>query len=412
MLSNKWTFSLTSLVVLLAFGLVCFAPSAFADGDVKKTHFDLGVSIRAGESMIDVDARGTADDIQIATGRDRASRTFTGGDSLIITLLVEFTHTVELHRPDILADDVVDPEADLTSGAAFGADDVSVRAFDKEGRPLGSLPLSKLATTGESIFAFRDAQKPGRQFLIRLDDEKLTSAYRTALRAPTDAGLEIYSLFFYIGKGSSNFTNKELSEHSEKLPRDAGVSAGIRKVDAAHFTTHFGPDAHQHLNSASNVFRVDLVDDDQGDAQYAALTSSSTAMDVARNGDDTDDGRWSQRQAGTPGVVSIMRIVDRSGFVESGDFDVRIILTEEPMDGLTTDKIMVENGSVKSGGIVKGLTYKGGHNEITMTRSLVELSQLLMSRRSHRFPQVTIPQRVSELGPAMIDYYHVGGAEC
>ena len=57
-----------------------------------------------------------------------------------------------------------------------------------------------------------------------------------------------------------------------------------------------------------------------------------------------------------------MRIVDRSGFVESGDFDVRIILTEEPMDGLTTDKIMVENGSVKSGGIVKGLTYKGGHN--------------------------------------------------
>ena len=26
MLSNKWTFSLTSLVVLIAFGLVCVAP--------------------------------------------------------------------------------------------------------------------------------------------------------------------------------------------------------------------------------------------------------------------------------------------------------------------------------------------------------------------------------------------------
>ena len=365
---TKLTFSLTSFIVLIAFGLVCFAPSAFADGDVKKTHFDLGVSIRAGESMIDVDARGTADDIQIATGRDRASRAFTGGDSLIITLLVEFTHTVELHRPDIVAGDVVDPEADLTSGAAFGADDVSVRAFDKEGRPLGSLPLSKLATTDESIFAFRDAQKPGRQFLIRLDEEKLTSAYRTALRAPTDAGFEIYSLFFYIGKGSSDISNDDLAKHTEKDPRDAGVSAGIRKIDAAHFTTHFGPDAHQHLNSASNVFRVDLVDDDQGDAQYAALTSSSTAMDVAVSGGTTsDDGDDSGSQGtGTPGVVSIMRIVDRSGFVESGDFDVRIILTEEPMDGLTTDKIMVENGSVKSGGIVKGLTYKGGHNAITI----------------------------------------------
>ena len=32
MLSNKWTFSLTSLVVLIAFGLVCFVPSVFADG--------------------------------------------------------------------------------------------------------------------------------------------------------------------------------------------------------------------------------------------------------------------------------------------------------------------------------------------------------------------------------------------
>ena len=75
MLSNKWTFSLTSFVVLIAFGLVCFAPSAFADGDAKKTHFDLKVSIGAGESMIDVDARGdSAKNIQIATGRDRASR--------------------------------------------------------------------------------------------------------------------------------------------------------------------------------------------------------------------------------------------------------------------------------------------------------------------------------------------------
>ena len=75
MLSNKWTFSLTSFVVLIAFGLVCFAPSAFADEAAKKTHFDLKVSIGAGESMIDVDVRGdAATDIQIATGRDRASR--------------------------------------------------------------------------------------------------------------------------------------------------------------------------------------------------------------------------------------------------------------------------------------------------------------------------------------------------
>ena len=74
MLSNKWTFSLTSLVVLIAFGLVCFVPSVMADGDAGATLNDVTVKISAAEGMIDVDARGTDNDIQIATGRDRASR--------------------------------------------------------------------------------------------------------------------------------------------------------------------------------------------------------------------------------------------------------------------------------------------------------------------------------------------------
>ena len=71
MLSNKWTFSLTYLVMLIAFGLVCFAPSVMADGDAGATLNDVTVKISAAESMIDVDARGTDNDIQIATGRDR-----------------------------------------------------------------------------------------------------------------------------------------------------------------------------------------------------------------------------------------------------------------------------------------------------------------------------------------------------
>ena len=39
MLSNKWTFSLTSLVVLIAFGLICAVPFVSAnDGD--EAHVD------------------------------------------------------------------------------------------------------------------------------------------------------------------------------------------------------------------------------------------------------------------------------------------------------------------------------------------------------------------------------------
>ena len=100
MLSNKWTFSLTSFVVLIAFGLVCFVPSVMADGDAKKTHFDLTVKISAAESMIDVSHRGTDNDIQIATGRDRsAGRGFDETAGLAIALLVEFSHVVNLVDP-------------------------------------------------------------------------------------------------------------------------------------------------------------------------------------------------------------------------------------------------------------------------------------------------------------------------
>ena len=73
MLSKKLTFSLTSFVALIAFGLVCFVPSVFADEDVKKTHFDLDVSISAAESMIDVSDKAG---LQIASGRHRNDRNF------------------------------------------------------------------------------------------------------------------------------------------------------------------------------------------------------------------------------------------------------------------------------------------------------------------------------------------------
>ena len=292
-----------------------------ADGDAEKTHLDaFTVTISAAESMIDADGRGDANDIQIATGRDRQSREFTEGEALTITLLVEFGAKVELLSPDVVAADVVDPLVQIKSGPAFGPDDVLIRAFDKVGRPLGTLGLDKVSTLTESILAFRDAEKPGQQFLLRIDEMELEEAYKTVLRADSDAGIEIYSLVFYIARGAGADPGATAS---------AADPTGIRKADLAHATSHIGPGAHQHLNAASNVFRVDLVDDDQGDAQYAQLTSSSAARDVAANGLPPNDA-VANRGSGTPGVVSIMRIVNRIGFIETGSFDVRIILTEDP----------------------------------------------------------------------------------
>ena len=189
----------------------------------------------------------------------------------------------------------------------------------------------------------------------------------------------------------------------------------VRKADLAHAHAHVdtNPDtattnptnhtnAHSHWNKVSNPYRVDLVDDDQGDPQYAKLTSSSTAMDVAASGgalNAAGDNADAIAGTGTPGVVSIMRVIDRSGYVETAPFDVRIILTEDPKGGLTMDNIMVANGTVTS--VARGLTYRGGHNEIEVAERTVGEGDAEVT-----LPAYTIPQRISALGPAMVDYYH------
>ena len=216
MLSNKWTFSLTSLVVLIAFGLVCFVPSVMADGDAGAKLNDVTVKISAAEGMIDVDARGTDNDIQIATGRNRDGRDIeivsgTAVDALAITLLIEFSHVVTLDSPDVGVDAETDDTsgADVTrveSGGNFGADDIFIRAFDKEGRSLGEIKLADAVAADTDriteananvITQFRDSALPGRQFLMRIDESQLTNAF-AALRG---GDLEIYSLVFYIPVG-------------------------------------------------------------------------------------------------------------------------------------------------------------------------------------------------------------------
>ena len=132
-----------------------------------------------------------------------------------------------------------------------------------------------------TISQFRDAGGPGRQFLIRIDESLLIAAYVTR-----GGPFEIYSLVFFIPKGLPPATSSDVELAKGK---DANVARGIRKYDRAHAIAHFGPDAHQHLNAASNEFQVDLVDDDEGDPEYSKIISSSTAARI------TADGRCNRR---------------------------------------------------------------------------------------------------------------------
>ena len=93
-----------------------------------------------------------------------------------------------------------------------------------------------------------------------------------------------------------------------------------------------------------------------------------------------------------------MRTASRTSFIETGPFDVRIILTEEPrgIDAILDDKkkfgdlVRVTGGTVTA--LVKGATYKGGHPEI----AAVDNWHALISKRD------------SELEPPMVYYYHTG----
>ena len=372
--SKKLTFSLTSFIVLIAFGLVCFAPSVFADGrddDNAGRLYDLTVTISAAESMIDVSYEGDADanNIQIATGRDREERGLEPGDLGAITLLVEFSHVVNLAQPGGTLQDIEDAteerdddEAGISavkgSGGNFGADDVYVAAYDKKGRALGVLPLDELiggegddATVAEYITAFRDSDLPGRQFLIRIDESQILNAYVQGDRGTADdLGFEVYSFVFFVPRGVGNAPDPK----DDKDGADALVARGIKKSSSDHVVAHFGPAAHHHLNAASNQFRVDLVDDDQGDPNYTVGVSE---VAVAADGE-PDYGADATPGSGTPGIVGIDQLRERTGFIESGAFDVRILLTEEPKGGFTTDLIEVENGTATK--VTPGATIDGG----------------------------------------------------
>ena len=363
MLFNKWTFSLMSLVVLIAFGLAYVVPSAMADGDIPdagKDFFDIGVTISAGETMVDVSAE---DGFQIATGRDRTARALTEGPASIITLIFTFDKgTINLHTPQPDADATDDEIVLASSQDSFGLDDIFVEAFDKEKRSLGTLPVADVITLAvaadtDALTSHSDATNPGRVFLLRIDESQIVNAY-TAARGGT---FEIYHLSFYVPRAVPKIDGNRRIVNPTYW--------GIKNLALDHVGLDFpnadGNKSHAHFNKPSNVFTIDLVDDDEGDPEYSRITSNSAAVRItAEGGDPGTDG------SGTPGVVSITRILDRSGFrpIETGPFDIRIILTEEPKGGFTTDLIQVDGGT--AGTPVKGLTYKGASAAPAQTAEL------------------------------------------
>ena len=310
-----------------------------ADG---ATH-DFGVTISPAENMIDVSSD---DGMQIASGRNRsAGRVLTPGTT--ISLLITTNEIVHLSRPG----------ATLTERAGpLDISDLVIDAYGPKGRALGIIkllddsdpPVPILATeegvigeTGEpiAVISHRDPLNPGKEFLAEINAVALQNAY-VGDRAGADPFFEIHTLLISIPK------------------------AALNQADVAHVTA-MRNDAHaQHTSAAVAVYRVDLVDDDQGNPAYnigvSAIPAAASGLTIGVTGDGT---AVANRGSGTPGVVAIQTLRERAGFIETGPFDVRIILTEEPTGGLTTDLIDVVNGSATA--VTKGQPLKGAYAAVT-----------------------------------------------
>ena len=339
MLSKKLTFSLTSLIVCLMFA---FVATVMGHGD----HFS--ASIGPGELMEDVSTTDHADidDIQIASGRDRATGR-TGGaatetypeaadPALQLDFAIEFGKVVRLY--DFTRDSVTSGEL-ASSGPALGLDDFTVEAFDDLERSLGVIRLHYLIVTqaisdapaaqGDIVppdhkgateentdpiasLEYRTPQRinvrdpgelPGRQFRLEIFYEALQNAYSSA----QGGGFEIHTILVQLG-------------HDVVDDASLGIRQDFLADDAATIAHNEGP----------KLLRVDLVNDDEGLAQYATIDSVDGATVVG---------------SGFPGVVAVSRVLAQSDVagVATGPFTVRIVLTEEPA-AFTKDHISVIGG--------------------------------------------------------------------
>ena len=335
MLSKKLTLSLASLLVLIAFGIAFCVPSAIAHDRTAATDSTntFTVTLSVDESVQDVSSD---EGVQIPSGRTREIRAIPeitdlevaagAGRIIVLATFEKEVHLQILNPADIaaaastagtellLADGTLSEAAiDLiSSDGAFGADDVRVDAFDNEGRNLGTRSLAEVLirrVVGDFEAAVIIKHKnpagrvagelPSREFLIQIDQSELENVYAPQGRGggvDPEVGLEIHTLLFSIA---------------------AGAVTESGRAEIAAFLADTDDFAHLHTSNRSNILQVDMVDDDEGNPNYAQIRGT-TVVAITDDPLASDDG--------VPGVVYITA----PNVVVRGEYYAHILLTEQP----------------------------------------------------------------------------------
>ena len=292
MLSNKMTFSLTILVMLLAIGFIV-APYGIAH-EVKD-------HVLADGSKITFNPAHPKPTLSVASNYDLSSadgpQVMRGND---ISVLIDFSTPVTiLEEPESNASDAVEANTD-----SVDISDIVIAAYNKDGIPV-TAPALNAATSASALT--RGNPDNGKNAILVIDSGALTD------------WSDIDTL--YISIPQTKFKNADRTLNAQA---------------AAHA-----------VNVTSNVLVITLVDADDGDAKYYKPPYGD---DDAISPTAITDGN------GIPGVVSITKTLDASGFTqaEGGAFTVRVILTEEPK-AFTAAHILVDGATATVGAPVMGL---------------------------------------------------------
>ena len=326
-LSKKLTFSLTSLIVLLAFGVVCFAPST-ALGHEEKLHpakfeaykhqtwWDGHKHPELTVTAVDVDPSDGPPATQLVSEHRSDSQVANAdGSNVDLEFRISFSKAVNLDNTSVVEASTLKARAKSSTAAPsdFHILDVLVALYDKDFAPLGFVEWASGADGDHDLLTHASPGRLGQDFNLSIPTARIIQAGQ--------AGQSLGETYVLPALAEEDSATADVNADKVRYLTISVRDASVRNADQADVLTA--------INDPVKILQYNILNAGQFELVRSDL--------------------------GTPKVLRIQQRVPRSDFTAqtvTGPFDVEILLSEEPA-AFTKDHLEVTNGTVTS--IVKGI---------------------------------------------------------
>ena len=347
MLSNKWTFSLVSLVVLLAFGLAFFAPSDALgheeklhpikfEGILHQTWWDGHPHPEVTVTAIDIDPSAGPPEIQLVSEHANDTGVDSGADTVDLEFRLSFSKAVNLDSDSavVISSETVRATSLEAAASDFHILDIFIALYDKDFAPLGFV---EWIVDDQAFLAHANPGRLGQDFDLSIPTARIVQAGQ--------AGQSLGETYV--------------------LPSLPSAGDGFDRV---RYLTVSVRDASVRNADQADVFAA--ITDTVKVLQYNIL--NATQFELVRS------------DLGDPKVLKMERRVPRSDFTPAGatgPFDVEILLSEEPAE-FGPSHLAVTNGKVVSvvKGVRQGIDELSGVMVIDLTSTTTPMTERALAR--------------------------------